>query len=169
MATATDSPGILRCAIRPVTSRSFFRNLIDKLAGRCNVLTLRHQGRVVSGAFLAWHHGVLYVPFASSRPSVVSLRANNLLWWEIMRVGLELGLHTLDFGTCPQGSSGLEFKLKWGGRAEPVSAALYSRSGKVPALATSESRGAQLVMKIWASLPRGVVESLGPTICSWIA
>ena len=48
------------------------------------------------------------------------LRANYLLWWEIMKFAHEKKLHTLDFGTTLRHSSNLVFKGKWNTRLEPV-------------------------------------------------
>jgi len=153
----------------PIYGRNFFELLLSELGTRATVLTLRLDDRVVSGAFLAWVNGTLYVPFASSRPELFPLKINQLLWWEIMRYAHELGLETLDFGSSLRDSSGLEFKKYWGPRIEPIASQLYVAQGAAPVLVPQESRVARATIAAWSHLPRAWADTLGPRIIRWIA
>jgi len=153
----------------PIYGREFFDALLDELGPRASVLTLSHEGRVVSGAFVAWFNGVMYAPFASSRPSVFTLKANQLLWWEIARYAHALGLHTLDFGSSMRDSSGLEFKKHWGTKTESIGSYLHARPGVVPIITPGESMLARLTVNAWSHLPASWAENLGPKVVRWIA
>ncbi len=153
----------------PMYGRPFFHALLDRMGGHSTVLTLHLQGRPVAGAYVAWHEGTMYVPFASSRPEVFKLRANYLLWWEIMKFAHEQKLHTLDFGTTPRHSSNLVFKGKWNTRLEPVYAVLHTPGKARPIFSTDFNRWANLGVKLWARLPRPLMERVGPRICGWVA
>ena len=153
----------------PMYGRPFMQRLLEALGPNATVLTLSHEGQVVSGTFLAWFNGVLYMPFASSRPSVFKLRANYLLYWEVICLGIEKRLRALDFGTSPKSSPGLEFKGAWRPVFQPVTSALYARDGKVPAIEVADSPFAQTAIKLWSKLPRSFVEAIGPSICKWVA
>ncbi|HWL87506.1 MAG TPA: GNAT family N-acetyltransferase, partial [Polyangiaceae bacterium] len=142
---------------------------LDELGSGASVLTLRQEGRVVSGAFVAWLNGVMYVPFASSRPSVFALKANQLLWWELARYAHALGLHTLDFGSSTRDSSGLEFKKHWGTTNEPIGSYLHARPGVVPVITPGASALARFTVKTWSHLPASWAENLGPKVMRWIA
>ena len=153
----------------PIYGAGFMRTLLDVLSPRADVVLLRHEGRVVSGALIAWFNGTMVVPFASSRPSAFHLRPNTLLYWEIARRALDLGLHTLDFGSSLRDSTGLEFKEAWKPRIEPIGSYVYARGDKAPALAPADSAVARNAVKIWSHLPAQVAQLLGPTVCRWIA
>src|SRR5262249_54122145 len=71
----------------PIYGFAVMSELVTALGSRAEVLTLWRDGRAASGALLVFHRGVLTVPFASSRRSVFALKPNNLLYWEIIRLG----------------------------------------------------------------------------------
>jgi FemAB-related protein (PEP-CTERM system-associated) len=153
----------------PIYGRRFMRVLLDALGPRGDVVLLRHEGRVVSGALVAWFNRTMVVPFASSRASAFRLHPNNLLYWEIARRALGLGLRTLDFGSSLRGSTGLSFKESWKPRVEPIGSYLYSRGTAAPVLAPADSALARAAVKIWAHLPASAAQVLGPHVCRWIA
>jgi hypothetical protein len=133
------------------------------------VILLRHEGRVVSGGLIVSFYGTMLVPFVSSRPSAFRLRPNNLLYWEIARRAVDLGLHTLDFGSSLRDSTGLEFKESWKPRLEPIGSYVYADRGNAPALAPADSALARNAVKVWSHLPSRLASALGPMVCRWIA
>jgi FemAB-related protein (PEP-CTERM system-associated) len=153
----------------PIYGRRFMGALLEALGPRGEVAVVRQGGRIVTGALLAAFHGTLFVPFVSSRPSAFQLRPNNLLYWELARRALEMGLHTLDFGTSLRDSTGLAFKQSWKPRIEPVGSYVYAARGRAPDLAPVDGVLARNVVKVWSKLPRAVAEALGPMVCRWIA
>jgi FemAB-related protein (PEP-CTERM system-associated) len=153
----------------PIYGKRFMRVLLDALGPQGDVALLRHEGRVVSGALIAWFNGTMLVPFVSSRPSSFHLRPNNLLYWELAKRAQELGLHTLDFGSSMRDSSGLQFKESWRPRIEPIGSYVYTPRGTVPDLAPVGSPLTRYVVSAWSHLPPRVAEALGPVLCRWIA
>ena len=153
----------------PIYGRRFLRVVIQALGPRADVVLLRHEGRVVSGALIAWFNGAMLVPFVSSRPSAFPLRPNNFLYWEIARRALDLGLHTLDFGSSLRASSGLEFKESWKPRIEPIGSYVYATGTKAPALTPADNALARNAVKVWSHLPSRLTRALGPIVCRWIA
>lgn len=153
----------------PIYGRRFFSVLLEALGERAEVVTLRKDDQVISGALVAWMNGTAYVPFVSSRPSAFPLRANNLLYWEIARMSRGLGARTLDFGTSLRGSTALGFKESWKPVIEPVHSYLYTRSHDSPALEPSDSALARTAVRAFSSLPSSWAAVIGPRVCRWIA
>jgi FemAB-related protein (PEP-CTERM system-associated) len=153
----------------PIYGRRFFEVLLESLGDRAEVVTLRHEGRVVSGAIVAWTHGTAYVPFVSSLPSAFPLRANNLLYWEIMRMVRRLGARSLDFGTSLRESTAVQFKKSWGATLEPVGSYVYASVGTEAVLVPKASIVARVAVRLLSWLPRRLYEAIGPVICRWIA
>jgi len=153
----------------PIYGRRFMQVLLDALGPRGDIVLLRHEGRVVSGALVARFNRTMLVPFASSRASAFRLHANNLLYWAIAKRALGLGLRTLDFGSSLRGSTGLAFKESWKPRVEPIGSYVYSGGSAAPALAPADSALARIAVKIWGHLPGPAAQALGPQVCRWIA
>jgi lipid II:glycine glycyltransferase (peptidoglycan interpeptide bridge formation enzyme) len=153
----------------PIYGRKFMRVLLEALGPHGEVAVVRHGRRIVTGALLASFNGTLLVPFVSSRPSAFQLRPNNLLYWELARQALQMGLHTLDFGTSMRDSTGLQFKQSWKPRIEPVGSYVYAARRIAPDLAPVDGALTRNVVKVWSKLPRRVAEAIGPLVCRWIA
>ncbi len=156
----------------PIYGRAFMRELVDGLGDRAEVVTLCRGEETVAAALTVAFNGVLYVPFASSRPRHFSLKPNHLLYWEIIQRGCERGLSVLDFGTSMRGQSTLEFKLHWHPELLPIVSHLYSGTASLSDAAPTivpTGRAVQWGMKAWQWLPRGVADALGPRVMRWTA
>lgn len=139
----------------PIYGRRFMRALLEALGPRGDIVLLRHEGRAVTGALIAWFNGALHAPFVSSRPAAFHLRPNNLLYWELAKRALSMGLHTLDFGSSMRGSTCLRFKESWRPRVEPIASYVYASRGAAPSLAPVDSTAIKTVVKVWSGLPQG--------------
>jgi FemAB-related protein (PEP-CTERM system-associated) len=152
----------------PIYGRSFFRSILRAFAAQADIITLRHRGRVVSGALVATFNGTMYVPFASSRVDYFKLGVNQLLYWEVLRRAYETACRTLDFGSSIRDSTVLDFKLRWRPRLEPIASYVYARPGARPKLDPRESMIAAAVSEVWARLPSSLTRAFGPALCRWI-
>ncbi|MCA1826089.1 MAG: GNAT family N-acetyltransferase [Myxococcales bacterium] len=151
----------------PIYGLDWMRTLVASLGAE--VITLRLDGRTVSGAITLTFNGVITVPFASSRPATFHMNPNNLLYWEIISRACSAGLHTLDFGRSLRDSSPLAFKLGWGAEMTPQPLLVRALRGKPPAM-NVESPMVRAMVALWQRLPRGLADALGPSVCRrWLA
>ena len=116
----------------PIYGLRLMRALVESFGPAASVITLRHEGRTVSGAVTLAFKGVVTVPFASSRPDSFHLNPNNLLYWEIIARACAAGLGTLDFGRSLRDSTPLDFKLGWGAVTTPQPILVRTLRGKAP-------------------------------------
>jgi FemAB-related protein (PEP-CTERM system-associated) len=152
----------------PIYGREFLRTVAKEFGPRARVLTLWKGREIVSGALMLESRGVLYVPFASSRPASLHMSPNNLLYWEIIRRACEDGLHTLDFGRSIKGSGSLAFKLGWNAesRAQPC----YIWCKKPSSLDLNPNRrSVEFFLRQWSRMPRTLAEAAGPWLCRQLA
>ena len=147
----------------PTYGRPFLRSLLTAFGDRAEILTLRHNGRVIAGAFVVEHRGVVNVPFVSARAEFFALAPANLLYWEIMRRGCGRGMTTLDFGRSFRDTSNLDFKTRFGAAIVPQPF-LFAHSGAPPHVEPGDP-SVQRLVRVWQSLPRGLADRLGPWIC----
>jgi len=152
----------------PIYGLHWMRELVQALSAE--VITLRLDGRTVSGAIALSFGGVVTVPFASSRPGAFHMNPNNLLYWEIISRACAAGMRTLDFGRSVRESSPLAFKLGWGATTTPQPLLVRTLRGGRPPKMDAESRSIRALVKLWQRLPRGLADALGPAVCRrWLA
>ncbi|WP_334141018.1 GNAT family N-acetyltransferase [Rhabdothermincola sp.] len=74
-----------------------------------------YDGEPIAATIYLRHGDALYYKFNASRPDALPLRPNNLLVWEGVRLGCELGCRLLDFGASDDDQPGLvRFKRSFG-------------------------------------------------------
>jgi len=110
----------------PVQPWSFFENmrklLLEKGLGFI-LLAYHEQTCLAAAVFLCWGDTLTYKYGASSLTDL-SLRPNDLIFWEAIRWGCENGYKVLDFGRTDFENDGLRrFKSLWGAQEVPL---LYS-------------------------------------------
>jgi FemAB-related protein (PEP-CTERM system-associated) len=153
----------------PIYGLRWMRELVRAFGPAAEVITLRREGRTVSGALTLTFNGAVTVPFASSRPDSFHMNPNNLLYWEIISRACAAGLQALDFGRSLRGSSTLQFKLGWGAVTTAQPLLVRTLWGRPPSL-DAGSPGVRALVALWRRLPRGLADALGPQICRrWLA
>jgi hypothetical protein len=89
-----------------------------------------HDGTVIAGAlYLIWND-VIYYKFGASVPEHLVVRPNELLAWESMRLGQELGCRTYDWGVTDLDQPGLlAYKRKYATEERRVVTLLHTPPG----------------------------------------
>ncbi|OFZ80636.1 MAG: hypothetical protein A2603_10875 [Bdellovibrionales bacterium RIFOXYD1_FULL_55_31] len=152
----------------PIYGFNFMKELMSAFGDKAEIVTLWHEGRVVSGALTLDHGRTTAVPFASSRPSALHMSPNNLLYWDIIRRSCEKGMTAFDFGRSLRNSGPLSFKLGWG--SDIVEQPFFIRTVKGDDFEmSSNKRRADWFVDRWKRLPRSVADALGPAVCRQVA
>lgn len=119
----------------PIQPRRFFDLLARSLVGRALgfVLTAYKDDECLAAAvFLHWQKTLTYKYGASSSQGL-SLRPNNLLFWEGIRWGCENGYTVFDMGRTGLDNTGLrQFKSRWGAEEQPLTYATFSEAPPSP-------------------------------------
>ena len=94
------------------------------------LLVAVHDGKIVAGDFFLDWKDTLYYKFNASLPDDLSYRPNDLLIWEGIRRGKDLGLAYLDFGLSDVDQEGLiRYKRKFGTEEKTISFLRSSPNG----------------------------------------
>jgi hypothetical protein len=100
----------------PTQPYKFFRNLWHALFPK-KMLTLLlafHSGRPLSGIILLRFKDTAYYKFGASDDRFLSLRANQLLMWEAIKVAKQNGCNRFEFGRASPLNKGLSnYKERW--------------------------------------------------------
>ena len=92
----------------------FFERLRTEFGDNFALMLAVHDDRLIAGTLYLQWQGVLYYKFNASLPEALLLRPNDLLTWEGIRYGQNLGLAAFDFGVSDTDQLGLiRYKQKY--------------------------------------------------------
>ncbi|GAA0280002.1 FemAB family PEP-CTERM system-associated protein [Alteraurantiacibacter aestuarii] len=146
----------------PVFPRSLFDSVLDALDS--DILTVLHDGVPVASVLSLYHNGAVLPYWGGGTWAARSLRANDVMYFELMRHARGRGCTHFDFGRSKTGSGAYSFKKNWGFEPEPLSYASWTAPGvaRRDADPTSEALAARIAA--WRKLPLPVANRLGPLI-----
>lgn len=146
----------------PVFPRSLFEACLDQLDA--DILTVSHRGRAVASVLSLYHDGAVLPYWGGGTLAARSLRANDRMYFELMRHARERGCEVFDFGRSKTGSGAWSYKKNWGFEPHPLSYASWTAPGaqRRDADPTSGRHAARIAL--WRKLPLAVANRLGPAI-----
>ena len=105
-----------RRSFRSATSEA----LKEEFGESCEVLTVTNAGKVVSSV-LSFYFRDEVLPYYGGGPAEArELKANDFMYWELMRRSAERGIRVFDYGRSKVGSGSYSFKKNWGFEPEPL-------------------------------------------------
>jgi len=146
----------------PVFPRALFEAVLDGLDA--DVLTVRHHGVPVASVLSLYHDGAVLPYWGGGTRAARILRANERMYFELMRHARTRGFDRFDFGRSKTGSGAWAFKKNWGFEPQPLGYASWTAPGHAPRDAdpTSERHAARIAL--WRRLPLALANRLGPAI-----
>ncbi len=148
----------------PVLAKKYYQALMDVFGEQCSVLTILDKGRPVSSV-LNFYFKDQVLPFYGGGPAQArACRANDFMYWELMRLSLQQGIKVFDFGRSKNGAGSFRFKKHWGFQPEPLTYRFHLVNAKhVPDLSPVNPKY-QLAIKAWQKLPLPITHMVGPII-----
>ncbi|AKH41712.1 FemAB-related protein (PEP-CTERM system-associated) [Altererythrobacter atlanticus] len=146
----------------PVFPRGLFSAALEELDG--DILTISHQGEPVASVLSFYHDGAVLPYWGGGTWAARHLRANERMYFELMRHALGRGCDRFDFGRSKTNSGPYHYKKNWGFVPEPLSYASWTAPGaeRRDADPTSSRHSARIAL--WKKLPLPVANALGPLI-----
>ena len=148
----------------PVFPRALFDEVLDHFGEDADVLTVRHEGRPVSGLLTLYHHGAAMPFWGGGVWEARQLRANERANYELMRHALRRGCSHFDFGRSKTNSGPYHFKRNWGFEPQPLTYAIWTAPGAEKRDADPTSAKHALQIAVWQRLPLAIANRLGPMI-----
>ncbi len=146
----------------PVFPSALFQAAVAGLDA--DVLVLRHAGEPVSAVLSFYHDGAVLPYWGGGVWAARSLRANERLYFELMRHARARGCTRFDFGRSKTGSGAFAMKKNWGFEPEPLSYASWTAPGAEQRDADPNSARHAARIALWKRLPLPVTNRLGPLI-----
>lgn len=146
----------------PVFPAGLFAAVIAGLDA--DILTVRHRGVPVASMLSLYHEGSVMPYWGGGTRRARALRANDRMYFELMRHGAQRGCTRFDFGRSKAGSGPWLYKRTWGVAPEPLVYASWSVPGAQPRDADPSSPRQQARIALWKKLPLALANRIGPPI-----
>jgi FemAB-related protein (PEP-CTERM system-associated) len=149
----------------PVFPKRYFAALQREFGADCEVLTVMHQGRPVSGVLSFFFRDEVLPYYGGGTAEARDVAANDFMYWEVMRRAALRGCGIFDFGRSKVGTGAFDFKKYWGFVPEPLHYEYrLVQSKELPDLNPLNPKF-RLFIAAWKRLPLPVANLIGP----WIA
>ncbi|MCT8003464.1 FemAB family PEP-CTERM system-associated protein [Sphingomonas sanguinis] len=144
----------------PVFPARLFREAVARLDA--DILTVRHGGDAVASVLSLYHGGTVYPYWGGGTQAARGLRANDMMYFALMRHARARGCRHFDFGRSKVGTGAAAFKKNWGFEGRPLVYA--SRSVDGPRAINPLNPKYALMIAVWKRLPVWAARLAGPVI-----
>lgn len=149
----------------PVFPRSLFDAVLDGFGDAADILTVHHEGAPVASVLSLYHKGAVMPYWGGGTRAARALRANDRMYFELMRHARQRGVTRFDFGRSKTGGGAYDFKRNWGFEPEPLGYASWTAPGVIARDADPTSAKHAAMIALWRQLPLAISNRLGP----WLA
>jgi FemAB-related protein (PEP-CTERM system-associated) len=148
----------------PVFARRYFQLLKHAFGPACEVLTVTHAGRAVASVMSFYFRDEVLPYYGGGTEAARDLKANDFMYWELMRRASERGVRVFDYGRSKVHSGSYHFKKHWGFEPEQ----LYYEYHLVKARAMPDISPVNpkyhYFIEAWKRLPLPVTRLIGPML-----
>jgi FemAB-related protein (PEP-CTERM system-associated) len=153
----------------PVFPSKLFAGLLRELHDRSELVALRDGGRTVAAAVCFRTRDTVLPYYAGCDPAYLRLSAYDLLFWSVMRRGVEQGYRRFDFGRSKLGTGSCWYKRHWGMQERQLPYHYYlPRRASMPDLNPTNPRFKPLIA-VWRRLPVPLTRLIGPPVVRFLA
>lgn len=149
----------------PVFPRRLFTEMLHEFGKSADVLIVREGGKAVAGVLSLYWRGTVYPYWGGGTADARRLRANDRMYFELMRHARARGCARFDFGRSKVGTGAAAFKKNWGFEPQPLT--YYDRVAEGASIRDANPLNPKyrLQVMLWSKLPLAIANRVGP----WIA
>lgn len=148
----------------PVFPRALFDAVLDAFGDDADILTVRHGDSVVASVLSLYWRGTVMPYWGGGTQAARGLRANEMMYFALMRHARQRGCTRFDFGRSKTGTGPAAYKKNWGFTPEPLAYARWSAAGSAGRDTNPTSAKYQLMVRSWQRLPLWLANRVGPII-----
>jgi FemAB-related protein (PEP-CTERM system-associated) len=148
----------------PVFSRSLFRAMRDCFGADADVLTVYAGEEPIASVFTFYHKEVAYPYWGGGTFAARHLRANEHLYYQLMRHAVRRGCTSFDFGRSKVGTGAYAYKKNWGFEPRPLVYAEQALDGREGREINPLDPKYRLKIAAWQRLPLWLANAVGPHI-----
>jgi len=148
----------------PVFPARLFREIAAELGEHADVVTVSKDGKPHASVFSLYLNGTVYPFWGGGTREARALKANDRLYYELMRHARGRGCTRYDFGRSKAGTGVAAFKKNWGFEGVPLRYAKRVAAGETPREMNPMSPKYRLQVAVWKKLPLWLANAMGPVI-----
>lgn len=153
----------------PVFPRRLFDAVLDAFGDDADILTVMNDGRPVASVLSLYHRGAVMPYWGGGTHGARALRANDVMYYELMLHARRRGCDRFDFGRSKTKTGAYHFKRNWGFDPQPLSYASWTADGVPPRDVNPLSPRYKAKIALWQKLPLALANRIGPLIASGLA
>jgi FemAB-related protein (PEP-CTERM system-associated) len=142
----------------PVFPRALFEAALDELDAE--ILTVSRAGEPLASVLSLYFRGTVYPYWGGGTRAARAARANEMMYFALMRHARGRGCTRFDFGRSKAGTGAFAFKKNWGFEPRPLVYAVRGEARETNPL----SPRYRLQVAAWKKLPLWLANRLGPPI-----
>lgn len=148
----------------PVFPARLFREVATELGDHADIVTVSHRGTPHASVFNLYWRGTVYPFWGGGTREARALKANDRVYFEIMRHARRRGCTRYDFGRSKVGTGVAAFKKNWGFEPEPLRYAKRVAAGQEAREINPLSPRYRIQVAAWKKLPLWLANRMGPVI-----
>ena len=149
----------------PVFPRRLFAAMLDAFGEDADILVVRDGARPLSAVLSLYMNGTVYPYWGGGTFAARGARANELLYFELMKHAAARGCTRFDFGRSKLGTGAYGFKKNWGFEPTPLTYASWGEARETNPLDPRYARK----IAAWKRLPLWAANLIGPAIARGLA
>lgn len=153
----------------PVFPKKLFAAMIEAFPGTSDILTVLKDGEPISSVLSFYHDGAVLPFWGGGSFAARGLRANERMYYELMRHARSKGMERFDFGRSKTGSGPFNFKKNWGFEPAPLTYGAWHAPGHEPRNIDPTDASYSRKIELWKKLPVPVANMIGPWISRGLA
>ncbi|NND60399.1 MAG: FemAB family PEP-CTERM system-associated protein [Gammaproteobacteria bacterium] len=148
----------------PVFSRRYFDILREEFGDEVELLVVREQSTAVAAVMSFYHRDEVLPYYGGGTTRARATKANDFMYWELMRLATSRGIRVFDYGRSKQGTGSYRFKKHWGFTPEPLHYEFgLVNAAEMPDISPANPRY-RMFIAAWKRLPLPVSRILGPML-----
>jgi FemAB-related protein (PEP-CTERM system-associated) len=144
----------------PVFPRALFDAVLAGFGADADVLTIAREGTPLAAVLSLYFNDTVYPYWGGGTRLARDARANELLYYELMRHASRRGCTRFDFGRSKAGTGAWSFKKNWGFEPVPLAYASWGKAREINPL----NPRYRLRVAAWRKLPLWIANRAGPMI-----
>lgn len=148
----------------PVFPLRYFQSLKKVFGDDCEILTVTREGEAVAAVMSFYFRDEVFPYYGGGAAGARDLKANDFMYWELMRRACQRGIKVFDYGRSKKGTGSYRFKTHWGFEPKPLHYEyLLVKAREVPDVNPLNPKY-RFFINIWQRLPLPITRLIGPHI-----
>lgn len=153
----------------PVMSRSYFDTLLTVFGDQAEIVTIENKGDAVSSVFNFYFRDEVLPYYGGGGDAARRCKANDFMYWEVMRRAAGKGIRIFDFGRSKKGTGSFRFKTHWGFEPDQLYYEyVLVNTSQAPNLNPTNPKY-QYFIAAWKRLPLKASQMIGPLLARNLA